>query len=120
MSPEEFDYFELLPEHVTLLRSAYVSWDDCEFGAPQIDPKRPYGNSDVIGDIAELLGIEGTVDSSGERHFSAEESDRLARLHAGTRTALQVVLATGQWETGLYRAPKYYARRWERVEGEQR
>lgn len=44
--------FALTDQHLTLLRSAYVRWEDCEFGAPAIDYKRPYGNSDVVGDMA--------------------------------------------------------------------
>jgi hypothetical protein len=35
----------------------YITWDDCEFGAPACDCKRPYGNSDVYGDMAEILGL---------------------------------------------------------------
>jgi hypothetical protein len=50
--------FTVTEDHLKLLRRAYIGWDDCEFGAPGIDPKRPYGNSDVIGDIAEILGEE--------------------------------------------------------------
>ena len=48
--------FELTEEHIKLLRQMCVSWDDCEFGAPAIDCKRPYGNSDVYSDIAKILG----------------------------------------------------------------
>jgi len=32
--------FQLTEQHVTLLRNAYVNWDDCEFGAPAINCKR--------------------------------------------------------------------------------
>jgi hypothetical protein len=42
-------------DHWTLLGRAFWDWDDCEFGAPSIHPKRPYGNRDVEGDLAELL-----------------------------------------------------------------
>lgn len=42
-------------DHMTLLRATYWNWNDCEFGAASMDPKRPYGNSDVDGDLAELL-----------------------------------------------------------------
>lgn len=52
--------FEVKEEHIKLLRSAYTSWDDCEFGAPAIDCKRSYGNSDVLGDMAEILNISLT------------------------------------------------------------
>jgi hypothetical protein len=42
-------------DHLTLLKRSEWSWDDCEFGAPAMDPKRPYGNSDVENDLAEIL-----------------------------------------------------------------
>lgn len=42
-------------DHLTLLKESCWSWDDCEFGAPSMDPKRPYGNSDVEDDLAEHL-----------------------------------------------------------------
>lgn len=32
--------------------------DDCEYGAIGIDCKRPFGNSDVAGDILEIIGAE--------------------------------------------------------------
>ena len=35
--------FWLKEEHIKLLRAAYVQWNNCETGAPEIDPKRPYG-----------------------------------------------------------------------------
>lgn len=49
--------FTVTDDHLKLLRRASVGWSDCEFGAPEIDPKRPYGNSNVLGDIAEILGL---------------------------------------------------------------
>ena len=33
--------FEVKLEHLKLLKRAYVRWEDCEFGAPSIDCKRP-------------------------------------------------------------------------------
>lgn len=42
-------------QHLALLRSAYWSWNDEEFGAATIDGKHPYGNGDVAGDLAEIL-----------------------------------------------------------------
>ena len=49
--------FTVTDEHLRLLRRAYVFWDETEFGAPGINAKRPYGNSDVYGDIAEILSL---------------------------------------------------------------
>lgn len=41
----------------------YDAWT--EFGAPEVDPKRPYGNSNVYLYLAEILGIEPGVDEDG-------------------------------------------------------
>ncbi len=43
------------PDHLTLLARSSWSWDDSEFGAAAMSSKRPYGNSDVEDDLAELL-----------------------------------------------------------------
>lgn len=98
--------FTVTADHLTLLRAAYLRWDDCEFGAPAIDPKRPYGNSDVIGDIAELLDIELDEDDD----FQA---DHFERLHRETLTVLQLAIATGELREGTYR---HTVDGWERIE----
>ena len=101
----EPDRFILTDEHVKLLRQANVSWDGCEFGAPGIDPKRPYGNGDVHSDIVEILGIESDQDEDGV--FPEALIERLDKLHKETKTALQVVLAAGSFEPGIYTVQKY-------------
>ncbi len=70
----EPDRFILTDEHVKLLRQANVSWDGCEFGAPGIDPKRPYGNGDVHSDIVEILGIESGSHSVYPRRLTTWSS----------------------------------------------
>ncbi len=47
--------FTVTADHLKLLRAAYVDWDACEFGAPAIDSKRPYGNGGVVRDIANIV-----------------------------------------------------------------
>lgn len=81
--------FELKREHVLLLQNAYVSWNDCETGAPTIDPKRPYGNSYVEGDVAKILGIEGEGED-GELTWAQEEVCR--EWHGETLDALQEIV----------------------------
>lgn len=97
--------FTVTDDHLKLLRRAYVSWDDCEFGAPEIDCKRPYGNSDVIGDLAEIFGIE--TDDEGDVPDDVREN--LVRTHAETAVVLQIALATGEFRTGRYVCDKYSA-----------
>lgn len=95
--------FRLKEEHIKLLGAAYIGWNDCEFGAPTIDGKRPYGNSSVIPDIAEILAID--PDDDGD--FSPELESELTQLHYETQTALQVILATRSFEPGLYACSRY-------------
>lgn len=104
-----FDEFKVTEQHLTLLRNANVSWDGCEFGAPAIDCKRPYGNSDAYGDMLKLLNLPAP-DDDGE--IPDETREWLYDLHVALETALQVVLSTGQFKPGRYRAPKY-TRNWE-------
>jgi hypothetical protein len=93
------EIFELTEEHIKLLRSAYVGWDYCEYGAPRINPKRPYGNSDVAYDIYETLGWEFGTDENDEPDL---DEARAAKIHEETETALQIVLRTGSFTPGTY------------------
>jgi hypothetical protein len=95
--------FKLTEQHIKLLRAAYVDYNDyCEHGAPCINPKRPYGNSFVEGDIHYIL--------TGKR-AEEELSDTLTRkyntLHEETATALQIILATGKFQVGTYELEGY-------------
>ncbi len=105
--------FELKEEHLKLLREMSVRWDDCEFGAPRIDCKKPYGNSGVHKDIAKILGIQGFLDSEEEIYFSKEQIDLMNMLHKETETALQIVLVVGKFEPGIYVADTY-TQNWEK------
>ena len=107
-------YFTIKEEHLKLLRSAVVSWDPCEFGAPAIDCKRPYGNSSVYNDINRILGLNFVPDEEYEE-FTEEQINYMNRIHKETQTALQVVLATSKFEVGKYVADDY-CRNW-REEG---
>jgi len=98
------DLFELTADHVTLLRAARVQWQDVETGAPEINPKRPYGNSDVSSDVIKLLGK------------ATFEEVRL--VHKQTVTALQIVLGCQTFEPGAFRyiSGPYESPKWERAQ----
>lgn len=104
--------FDLKPEHVALLRAAYVDWEDAETGAPCIDPKRPYGNSFVAGDVYEIVNgrpWDGDDDMPDDVH------EQMMQLHRETQTALQVILSTGSFDPGRYiQRRQYDATSWER------
>jgi len=120
--------FLMKDEHLKLLKEMNVGWADDEFGAPEIDPKRPYGNSGVEQHMLEILGLKELKPGiyefelngrkwllKGEDKYNiylegADEEDlckALVELHKETKTALQVALSTAQFKTGKYQADEY-------------
>lgn len=107
MKPHEF---ELKEEHIKLLKNTYIRWDDCEYGAPAIDPKRPFGNSGrytIIREMAEILGIPTFKDMDGEDTITEEQSDYLENLWRETDKALQIIIQTITPTYGKYTAERY-------------
>lgn len=112
--------FELTADHLTLLQNMYVDWDECETGAPCINPKRPYGNSNVERDIVIILGWIKTSDLSIAEDEDDAELQRLfhkaEELHKDTQTALQICLVTGKFEPGIYEKQMEWDRRsWKKI-----
>lgn len=107
--------FVLTEDHLKLLRAMFVSWDDCEFGAPAVDPKRPYGNSSVYEDMAEILGVVGEEMEDGYPCLSPAQCERLYDLHRETLDALQILLRHGDLLCGTYESSRYLGT-WERVD----
>lgn len=105
--------FTVTEAHLKLLANANVSWDDIAFGAPAIDPKNPYGNSDVLGDIAELVHPELCSNRDEVAAVAEQHQEELTRLHAGTAIALQIALQAGEFKAGTYRLIDWS--RWELV-----
>lgn len=95
--------FTITEQHVRLLRRMYVGWEDCEFGAPAIDCKRPYGNGDVVEDMAEILGFEVDEDEG----VSREHEEYLTNLHREMQTVIQIVLRNAVVVPGTYLAGEY-------------
>jgi len=102
--------FTLTAEHIKLLRRAEVGWQDCETGAPEIDPKRPYGNSSIALDVIAILGWSVPDDEDTARY--REVCERALRLHGQTAVALEIVLRTGSFQPGIYTRASPYARKW--------
>jgi len=114
---------EIKPEHLKLLSNMVVSYDDCEFGAPAIDPKCPYGNSSVFEDMIEILGLKELKDGvfeftlfdetwilKGEDQWNLyldgkdEEQlkKKLEALHEELKDVLQICIQRQLFEVGLY------------------
>lgn len=103
--------FRMTEDHLKLMRRMYVWWQDCETGAPEVDPKRPYGNSNVYMDVADILGWSSETDD--ELHPEVEL--KAQRIHREMEIALHIALRTGEFRSGLYRRPTTYSTDWERV-----
>lgn len=97
--------FTVTEDHLKLLRHAYVSWHDSEYGSPSIDCKRPYGESYVERSMAEILGVPESEWLDDEEGPRPGVEDLCAQLQAETAIALQIVLATGEFRAGRYTRP---------------
>lgn len=89
--------FELKEEHLKLLKNVWIEWENGEFGAPCIDTKRPYGNSDVEYDIAKILDWAMVNDELTDYQYITAQ-----KLHKETQTALQIILSNLTFELGVY------------------
>ena len=109
--------FILTEDHIKLARRMCVFWrDNAYLGAPAIDEKRPYGNSSITTDIAEIIGIEFSVDGDGKKYLSEPQKACCLNLHREMEVALQIILATGTFQPGLYSADKYNSLSWKLIE----
>lgn len=55
--------------------------DSFEYGSPGLDGKRPFGNSDVEGDILEILGFAPEGDDGDSSCYSRDQRDYARRLY---------------------------------------
>jgi|24BtaG_2_1085350.scaffolds.fasta_scaffold01399_10 hypothetical protein len=129
---EDLMEFEIKEEHLKLLKEMCIGWNDCEFGAPEIDPKRPYGNSDGVDDVARVIGYKkdkNTVEFDKEEakeyddvkeyleecDWKQEAYDYLYNLHKDMEIVLQIVLSTLSFRKGKYKREDRYTSQWMEV-----
>ena len=99
--------FRVKTEHLKLLREMWTSYIGyVEHGAPCIDPKRPYGNSNVYGDMAEILGIFPEF-GGDDPDYSQEQIDYMDKLHREMETVLQILIKTAPFTEGEFVADMY-------------
>jgi hypothetical protein len=117
--------FTVTEDHLKLLRRLYVNWWDPGegyYGGASVNAKRPYGNSYVGRDIAEIVDApdEDWEYEDGRKAYVTDEADeRFKRLHVETMVALQVVLSAGEFRPGRYRLADRWGIGWQRDEGSQ-
>lgn len=115
---DEFEYFEVVENHIKLIDGMWVGWEDCEFGAPAIDCKRPYGNSSVYYDIASIVGLisDWKKINDDDFEFLNEEYEYMDLLHQGTQKVLQIIIHTKKFETGFYKKKKFSGEGWFKID----
>lgn len=55
--------------------------DNCEYGGIGVDSKRPFGNSDVEGDILEMIDCEPQGDDGEDACWSSDQREYASRLY---------------------------------------
>ncbi len=111
----DLEIFTLTADHVKLLRRMLIDSDPCvPFSRIGPGTKRPFGNSDIASDMAEILGIQRIEVDNGVSFLPQHTIPRMAAIWADLSKALQVVLSSGSFEPGEYRPVDW--RTWERIE----
>ena len=106
--------FEITPDHMRLVERMYWgNYDD----VPSVDPKRPYGNSAVNRDIAEILGW---IPEGSDANLSDDMVERAEAIHQDMPQVMQIITSTLSCRAGTYRKTvQYSATSWERVEDDE-
>lgn len=92
--------FKLTESHIKLLQRANISDSGMEWGSPAIDGKRPFGNGDLYGDIADILGLPYDEDNESLR-------DYLDSVYRQLGTALEIVLHNQTFTPATYEEVSY-------------
>ena len=117
--------FTVTEEHLALLSRMYVGWSSTRasferyaVGAPAIDAKRPYGNTEIEKDMVEILDIPIICSEADdvESRIGSPAYERLLQLHHDTETVLQIVLHTRSFVPGKYVIESWFDDTWKKVD----
>lgn len=101
-------HFRLKKEHLKLLKNIRIYHHKFgEHGGLAVDSKRPFGNCDMVGDMAGILGVMPVETDDNEIHWPKGTRKRMEELYAELATALQVIAKTNSCEPGDYAADEY-------------
>lgn len=102
--------FTVTEDHLKLLRRFNIRWRQGGYlGAPAVDEKRPYGDSDILQDVAEILGW----DYDEEEGLPEAQSAEAIRLHQGMADVLEIIIHTESFTAGRY-VQLGWGERWKR------
>lgn len=110
--------FHLTQDHIDLLQHVNIRWMDAEYGAPQVDPKRPFGNSGrsyIEREICEYLGLEPiATDREGTDVYDDDEQREAVETYHELDTAMKIVLRCQTFTPGVFATSGKYKRDWKR------
>jgi hypothetical protein len=95
-------FFLVTPQHLALAKRLSIIWYGKENGGPGTDIVRPYGNSSLISDIAEIVGYPPPEE---DQCYSPAAEQSLLGLHQDMHIVLQIILQTGLMKSGIYKKP---------------
>lgn len=110
--------------HLKLLKELEIGWNHMEFGSPTVDPKKPFGNSDVFKDMVKALGweIKIQIDWCLPKNFDLVEDELpeeietvLFNLYRDLDTVLEICLRTQSFNPGVYESD-IYGSNWKKLE----
>jgi hypothetical protein len=98
-------------EHIKLLQSSYFDFWNSECGGIHQDTRRPYGNSDHLKDICEILKIDRKLDVGASKAtedicWDGKQEKELEQFHRELPVALTIILKTKSFKPGLYQADR--------------
>lgn len=85
--------FTVTAEHIALTQQLCFTEGESEQGTPlpYIDEKRPFGNSDVIKDVAEILDWRPVENRDGDEVISRDQTRDIMRLLEELPTVLSII-----------------------------
>ena len=111
--------FEVTENHLKLIKRNQIEWifnsGGYNSGHFYQDIKRPYGNSDWIGDIAEILQIEPDCSSSkdeDDKWFSESLQYYLVCHHIDMRILIEILCQNLSIQKGKYKRDSIYGCEW--------
>lgn len=95
--------FALKDEHIQLITKFYIQEGYAEACPPEVNQKRPWGDSDHLYSMAEILQLLPQTDDPSEDFYDDEQLQyELEELYSELVDALQIVLSCKTFEPGIY------------------
>ena len=113
--PGKIEIFKVRKYHLDLIkRLNFSGWDFTGFGAPAIDCKRPFGNSNVYKDMMDIMGWDYGEDSYDYISANPDVKARLDDIYSNELPqALQILTCCLGIKEGYYKKNHYTYYGWE-------